>query len=126
MRADAKNGPLAVLWLPPARTNGPERDDNPTCRTSRAKWPVPVTRASERTQAFRAKMTRGKLQLQPQRPCSGGRAKKTASPRRKSRVQRPWRQRRLRHTARNNSTAVALAPQPLKTLTIPEDDDSEM
>ena len=40
--------------------------------------------ASERTRAFGAQMARGKLKLHPQRPRGGGRAKKSASPRRKS------------------------------------------
>ena len=58
--------------------------------------------ASERTRAFGAQMARGKLKLHPQRPRGGGRAKKSASPRRKTRFQRPWRQRRLRHTVREH------------------------
>ena len=65
--------------------------------------PGMCTHTSEHARAFRAQMGRGKLQLQPQRPHGGGRAEKSASPRRKTRFQRPWRQRHLRHTARDNS-----------------------
>ena len=45
--------------------------------------PGRCTHTSEHARAFHAQMGRGKLQLQPQRPHGGGRAEKSATPRRK-------------------------------------------
>ena len=95
--------------------------------------PGMCTHTSEHARAFCAQMGRGKLQLQPQRPHGGGRAEKSATPRRKMRFQRPSANdicdTRLSHGARPlRSTAVAIAPLPLPAcLKIPafqKDDDS--
>ena len=57
------------------------------CNTARRCTPEGALTLSEHARAFHAKMGRGKLQLQPQRPHGGGRAEKSASPRRKTRFQ---------------------------------------
>ena len=101
--------------------------------TRRAGAPGMCTHTSEHARAFRAQMGRGKLQLQPQRPHGGGRAEKSATPRRKMRFQRPSANdicdTRLSHGARPlRSTAVAIAPLPLpaflKILPFQKDDHS--
>jgi hypothetical protein len=53
------------------------------CNTARRCTPEGALTLSEHARAFHAKMGRGKLQLQPQRPHGGGRAEKSATPRRK-------------------------------------------
>ena len=103
------------------------------CNTARRCTPEGALTLSEHARAFHAKMERGKLQLQPQRPHGGGRAEKSATPQRKMRFQRPSANdicdTRLSHGARPlRSTAVAIAPLPLpaclKILPFQKDDHS--
>ena len=86
-----------------ARTNGPERDDKPTCRTSRANGPHTSLSSERANTSVPHENDPRKAAAAPPAPTWRRWSQKSASPQRKSRVQRPWRQRRLRHTARNNS-----------------------
>ena len=64
-------------------TRSVRRRKSETCNTARRCTPEGGTHTSEHARAVHAQMGRGKLQLQPQRPHGGGRAEKSATPRRK-------------------------------------------